>query len=292
MRTPFDDIVKAFQHALDLPEPAVAASPIALQSPAADAPCCLICSPHPDDESLVGGLALRLRHDHGWRIINMAITLGSQVSRRQTRWQEAEAACNYLGFELASPVQVVGKAFENITLQAFDAQTPQWLACVATLAERLQQLKPRLILMPHALDGHTTHCATHQLVIQALRLTNRQVACHLLLSEYWNTQTSPHLMLELSPPQVGQLMTATAMHVGEVARNPYHRSLPAWLMDGARRGAERVGLPGQAATSMRMAALYGWQLWNGELKEGPKACVKSNEPLDELFTHDQLFQSA
>jgi LmbE family N-acetylglucosaminyl deacetylase len=291
MSTPFDDIVKAFQYAQSMPEPAVSASPIAVQAPEPDAPSCLICSPHPDDESLVGGLALRLRHDHGWRIINMAITLGSQVARRQARWQEAEAACTYLGFELASPVQIAGQAFENITLQAYEAQTPQWLMCVETMAERLRQIKPRLILMPHALDGHTTHCATHHLVLQALRLTNREVACHLLLSEYWNTQTSPQLMLELSPSQVGQLMTATAMHVGEVARNPYHRSLPAWLIDGARRGAERVGLPGQAATGMRMAALYGWHLWDGALGEGPSTCVKANEPLDELFTNDQLFQS-
>jgi hypothetical protein len=54
-------------------------------------------------------------------------------------------------------------------------------------------------------------------------------------------------------------MLATAMHEGEVSRQPYHLTLPAWLMDSARRGAERVGGAGAAASGMSYAALYGWR---------------------------------
>ena len=283
MSTPFDDIVKAYQQALSLPEPEITASPISSIPPTDNAPCCLICSPHPDDESLVGGLALRMRHQEGWRVVNLAITLGSQVERRIARWHEAQAACHYLGFELASPLNTQARSFENITVKAFESQSPQWLDCVAKLANQLQVFKPRMIIFPHAMDGHTTHCATYHLLMQALPMAKLKDTCHLLLSEYWNTQMSPRLMLALSPSEVSQMMTATAMHSGEVKRNPYHRSLPAWLIDGARRGAERVGLPGQAATGMAMAALYGWLIWDGELRDGPKALVKLGDPMPDFL---------
>lgn len=277
-------MVNAYQNALSSPEPSLALTPISSQPASNDAPCCLICAPHPDDESLVGGLAIRMRHQEGWRVVNLAITLGSRKDRKQARWHEAQAACNYLGFELASPLGIQEQAFENITLDAFEAQSPQWLSSVTELATQLQIFKPRMIIVPHALDGHTTHCATYHLLMQALPLAKLTERCHLLLSEYWNTQLSPRLMLALSPSEVGQMMTATAMHIGEVMRNPYHRSLPAWLIDGARRGAERVGLPGQAATGMNMAALYGWLVWDGTLHEGPKALVQLGDAMPDFLS--------
>ena len=44
---------------------------------AEDAPVALILSPHPDDECVIGGLALRLMRESGVRIVNVAMTLGS-----------------------------------------------------------------------------------------------------------------------------------------------------------------------------------------------------------------------
>src|SRR5499427_8761979 len=38
----------------------------------------LICSPHPDDEALVGGFALRALQESNARVINCAITLGGR----------------------------------------------------------------------------------------------------------------------------------------------------------------------------------------------------------------------
>jgi hypothetical protein len=46
------------------------------------------------------------------------------------------------------------------------------------------------------------------------------------------------------------------MHAGEVARNPYHLTLPAWMMDNVRRGSELVSGPGAAAPGFAFAALY------------------------------------
>ena len=68
--------------------------------PAPDAPAAIIFSPHPDDECIIGGLALRLLREAGMRVINVAVTQGSNKERQQPRWQELKNACNHLGFDL------------------------------------------------------------------------------------------------------------------------------------------------------------------------------------------------
>lgn len=231
--------------------------------PEPDAPVCLIFSPHPDDEALVGGLPLRLRRDHGWRVVNVAVTLGSRVSRRAQRWDEARRSCACLGFELASPVGRAGQALQRITPQAARLEPAHWRQAVERAAALIERWRPRVIQAPHALDGHDAHIGTHRLVGDALRLCGSSVRPQLVWSEYWNTQLRPGLMVELSDADVVRMMAATALHTGEVERHPYHRSLPAWLIDGARRGAERVGAPGSRAQPMNFAALYGWQRWDG-----------------------------
>ena len=50
-----------------------------------DAPKALIFSPHPDDECIVGGLALRLLREAKWNVINVAVTLGGKIARRTER---------------------------------------------------------------------------------------------------------------------------------------------------------------------------------------------------------------
>src|SRR3982751_792116 len=68
--------------------------------PRPDAPRVLIFSPHPDDECIIGALALRLQREAGLRVINVAVTQGSNKARQSARWDELVAACEYLGFEL------------------------------------------------------------------------------------------------------------------------------------------------------------------------------------------------
>jgi LmbE family N-acetylglucosaminyl deacetylase len=280
MHTPYDDLVAAYAAALKFPEPELAGdlAPISTTSPAADAPICLIFSPHPDDECLSGALALRLRHQHGWRVINCAVTLGSKPERRAERWQEVQAACDYLGFELITPSGTAGVALEREQLE------PASVEAITCIARILQTYQPRVVICPHALDGHPVHIGVQHLVQKAMAHAMLEQPCHVLQSEYWNTQIAPHLMLELEAGQVVQLVTATSLHKGEVARNPYHRTLPAWFIDGARRGAERVGLAGSAHTGMAFAALYGWEVWDaGFATNGQAQVAPFNTALDVLF---------
>src|SRR5690349_25152890 len=78
------------------------------------APRALVFSPHPDDECIIGGLALRLMREAGTRVVNVAVTQGSNIARRAGRLEELKAACDYLGFDL---VQTGPGGLENINLK-------------------------------------------------------------------------------------------------------------------------------------------------------------------------------
>jgi hypothetical protein len=68
-------------------------------------------------------------------------------------------------------------------------------------------------------------------------------------------------MVELTPQHLANLITALTFHVGEVQRNPYHLTLPAWMIDNVRRGTELVGGQGGASPDFTFATLYRLRRW-------------------------------
>lgn len=226
-----------------------------------DAPVCVVVSPHPDDEAISGALSWRLRHQENWRVVNIAVTLGSLLCRRSERWAEAQACCDHLGFELWSGSGQAGYGMEGVTLQDAALSTACWRYAVDALVESFHSLQPRIVICPHALDGHPVHMATHSLVQAALKKTSAG-EIDVFFSEYWNTQIDPCMAVGLDALAVSRLMEALSLHTGEVARHPYHLLLPAWFSDSARRGAERVGKTGGGAFDFSFASLYGWRKWH------------------------------
>ncbi len=258
--------------------------PPQLQPVAGGAPVCLIFSPHPDDEAISGALPWRLRSEAGWRVVNVAVTLGSLVQRRAERWLELRRCCDFLGFDLVSASGESVHGLERISPQTASAEPRYWADCVARVAALLSHFGPRVVVCPHALDGHPAHMGTHHLVLDALRRLDPSPGPHVLQSEYWNTQMQPGLMVELGRRQVADLIAALSLHAGEVARNPYHLTLPAWFMDGVRRGAERVGVAGRATPDFAFAALYGWQRWHaGTLEPVPPRLMPLATTIDPFF---------
>src|SRR5689334_2632288 len=74
--------------------------PAAAASIAPDAPKALFFAPHPDDECIVGGLALRFLREAHLKVVNVAVTLGSKKERQMERLRELENACRFIGFDL------------------------------------------------------------------------------------------------------------------------------------------------------------------------------------------------
>jgi N-acetylglucosamine malate deacetylase 1 len=222
------------------------------------APVVALLSPHPDDECIVGGLALRLGMQSGWRVVNLAITLGSNPARQQPRAEELRGACEYLGFEC----EFLGeRGLENISPAAHETNSLQWQASVSALSQKLAVLKPALLLAPHPYDAHAAHVGTYWLIHDALATLPKSYTPLVALTEYWSTMETPNLMLALGVEDVAQLVSGLLHHKGEIARNPYHATLPLWMMENVRRGSERVGNPGVVAAEFDFATLYSVMRW-------------------------------
>jgi len=245
-------------------------SPAALQNPpqhtisTAERPKLMLFSPHPDDECIVGGLALRLLRQSHWQIYNVAVTLGSRQSRRTERWQELQNACAFLDFSLLA---VKKEGLDNINPEFRSSDPTAWSAAVERITGILHSQQPQVIGIPHAGDWNRTHIGTHYLVLDALA-TLVDFSCFVLETEFWGGMAAPNLMVEMSNDDLADLVYGLSLHTGEVARNPYHLRLPAWMIDNVRRGAEVVCGQGASAPDFTFATLYRLRYWHeGRLHE-------------------------
>ena len=226
---------------------------------AADAPRALFFAPHPDDETISGGLALRLLREAKFNVINVAVTQGSKKERQAERLMELQNACAYLGFG----VQTTGpNGLERVTAKTRQTDAHYWKAMVQVIAEILIKHQPRVIFFPHERDWNGTHIGVHHLVMDALHTMSPGFECYVVETEFWGAMDDPNLAVEISATDLADLIAATSFHVGEVKRNPYHLSLPAWMMDNVRRGAELVGGQGGAAPEFQFAALCRLRRWS------------------------------
>jgi len=224
-----------------------------------NAPNALFFAPHPDDECISGGLALRLMRQARMKVINVAVTLGSKKDRQAGRLNELQNACRYLGFNL---VTTAATGLERIHPKTRQQDPAYWAACVEAVRQILQTHAPKVVLCPHDRDWNSTHIGTHFLVLDALKLMSPSFECYLAETEFWGAMDDPNLMVEISTDDLADMMAATTFHLGEVSRNPYHLLLPAWMMDNVRRGAEVAGGQGGAAPDFAFAALYRLRKWS------------------------------
>ncbi|MEI2727473.1 MAG: PIG-L family deacetylase [Verrucomicrobiota bacterium] len=216
-------------------------------------------APHPDDETIVGAMALRIFREAKMNLINVAVTQGSKRERQAERLVELQHACNYLGYG----VQTTGpNGLEKVNPKTRQNEPQLWAGMVRVITGILIQHQPRVILFPHDRDWNGTHIGVHHLVMDALQQTPPGFECYLVETEFWGAMDDPNLLVEISERDVADLITATTFHVGEVKRNPYHLLAPAWWMDNVRRGAELVGGQGGAAPDYTFAALYRLRKWS------------------------------
>lgn len=246
---------------------------------AAAAPRALFFAPHPDDETISGGLALRLLREAKFNVINVAVTQGSKRDRQAERLAELQQACAYLGFGVQTTVV---NGLERVTAKTREAEAHVWNGMVQVIADLLIKHQPRVIFFPHVRDWNGTHIGVHHLVMDALQNMLPGFECFVVETEFWGAMDDPNLAVEISQTDLADLIAATSFHVGEVQRNPYHLSLPAWMMDNVRRGAELVGGQGGVAPAFEFAALYRLRKWShGQLTRefsGGKFLSKTENP--------------
>jgi N-acetylglucosamine malate deacetylase 1 len=249
--------------------------------PAVSAPGhCLVFAPHPDDECIVGALPLRLAQECGWRVTNVAVTLGSNSERREPRWAELQDACAVLGFGC---IRVGARGLSDVRPDTAERAPALWAAHVAAIAGLLTTHRPALLLAPHAGDDNPSHQGVHRLLVDALAASG--LSTTVAWTEFWSTQAAPNALVQTTLADTARLITALERHVGEVARNPYHLRLPAFLADAVRRGGELVNGAGEAPPDFAFATLYRLQRFAAGQPAGdrPRRVWPASHPLTELL---------
>jgi N-acetylglucosamine malate deacetylase 1 len=267
------------------PSPAPPVPP-AVSASKAEAAKVVYCAPHPDDESLSGALAVRLRLEEGARVTNIAVTLGSDPTQRERRRRELESACRVLGFDLVIPGLAKSSppmGFDRVNSAARKAEPEEWARSVQTLVAILDREQPEAVFAPHASDFNSTHIGTHQLVLDALgvHLSRRPGASVILIeTEYWRGLAEPNLMVAVTPELAAIQLTAAAEHGGEMRRAPFHLLHPCRLLDNARRGSEVVGGQGMAAQPFAFAELYRVSFRRGSETISPRPAGRILPPFE------------
>jgi LmbE family N-acetylglucosaminyl deacetylase len=252
-------------------------------APAAGAPVALIFSPHPDDEVIIGGWALRLRRERAWRVVNVAVTQGSRRERQAARWAELEHCCRCIGFDL---VRTAPNGLEGVNPAVRANEPSRWADMVGIIRGILVAHQPRAVFYPHAADWNSTHIGTHHLVADALGTMPDDFRTTVVETEFWAQHPRPNVLVESPVADVGALVTALTWHAGEVERNPYHLTLPAWMMDNVRRGGEWVGGQGQAAPDFLFGTLYRVRRWeNGAISDtdAPRGFLSAQDESERFF---------
>lgn len=234
--------------------------PLPRPNVAPDAPKAIFFAPHPDDETICGGLMLRLLREARWNAINCSVTLGRLPDRKAPRLAELKGACGFLGFGLMQLNAPGG--LDNVHPPTRTKDPSAWAKMVEATLAVLKEQRPRVIFFPHELDWNSTHIGVHMIVMEALK-SAPDLSCYLVETEFWGQMQTPNLLVEYTAQDVADLIAATSFHVGEVQRNPYHLLLPAWMQDNVRRGSELVGGQGKPAAQFMYAQVHRLRQWKG-----------------------------
>ena len=122
-----------------------------------NAPRALLFAPHPDDESITGGLPLRLRRELRFRVTAVAVTQGSRIDRQSERLEEMREASHFLGFELI-PARL--NSLTGITARSREQNPDAWEDAVAAIAGIISYHRATVIFLPAPMSAPTCWCWT------------------------------------------------------------------------------------------------------------------------------------
>jgi LmbE family N-acetylglucosaminyl deacetylase len=189
-------------------------------------PTVLHVAPHPDDEILGCGATLLALRAAGWRVVNLACSLGRPADHARRR-AELEAALGVLGVEgvVADPPVALSSRLEP----AGDERE------VARLVERTAaDLGADLLLSPHPEDGHPSHALVGR-AVASVGAGTRWWAWAI-----WRDLPEPNRYVPYGEADMARLVAALRGHAGELARQPYLEVLAARARVQAVLGSERV----------------------------------------------------
>lgn len=186
-------------------------------------------APHPDDEVLGAGGVLLSFVGQGWRVVNLACSLG-RPDQYERRSRELAGALEDLGFygETVEPPARISSGDDLLAAEAGIGDA---------VALALQRYEPSFVVSPHPHDGHHGH----EVVGRAVR---RAVAAHGDVTWWmwglWRDLDVPTVYSPYSEGGMSVLRQALSEYGGENLRNRYPDLLASRATAYAVLGSERV----------------------------------------------------
>ncbi len=187
-------------------------------------------SPHPDDEVIGAPATLMALRDAGYRIVNVACSLGGlgQWARRKS---EVAEACQRAGFELLVPPYLETRLTNGGAVVLTHAEL------VAFSGKVIDELEPELVLSPSPHDRHPYHEAVARAVRQVLVTRPGRVDRWWMWS-LWGDLPFPTIGTIFGQDRLEEIVHALGAHGGELERNDYRGLVSGRARMNVSRGAE------------------------------------------------------
>lgn len=195
-------------------------------------PTALHLSPHPDDEALGAPATLLLLLDRGWRVVNLACSLGRQEDHGRRR-RELMESCRRLGVE----AQIVQPPVA-LSLGAGDDLDAARRELAGAIGAALERFAPTLLIGPARTDAHPAHALVAAAAGDAL--ARRPAPSRWWQWSLWSDHPSPNLVTQMSPEHLETATHALDAHAGELARADYRTLLRARAEVAGAVADERV----------------------------------------------------
>ena len=235
-------------------------------------------SPHPDDEILGAGATLVLLASAGWRVVNLACSLGRPADHQRRRDELLEAT-RRVGFEtvIMDPPAALSSGDDLAHAECVVADTVEALAA---------EVDANLIVSPHPHDGHHGHEAVGRGVRRALSSDSMRGLTWWMWG-LWAELPTPTLYVPFGEETLATVAHGLDAHAGENARNDYRRLLAARATAATVLGSDRVfGFGAAQADPAPYADLLTERVYNGALwRSGSPRKLDTTAPLPELLAH-------
>jgi LmbE family N-acetylglucosaminyl deacetylase len=211
-------------------------------------------SPHPDDELLGAPATLMALRDAGWRVVNLACSMGRPADAGRRRGELAEA-CREAGFELLIPDEMAPIGRDD------DLRHAQ-----ATLAGAIESAVAssgaELLVGPSPHDGHHGHEVVGRAIVDAVESGGSPT--EVMFWGLWSEEPVANVLVPFDADRLGEIRRALRSHAGELGRNRFDRLLEGRAIARAVLGPERVFGYGSEGIGHPYAELLSHVSWAPE----------------------------
>ncbi len=197
---------------------------------------------------------MALRDQAGFRIVNLAISLGREEQTKRRRAELVDAS-RQAGF-------VLDTAKPSIGISRTDDLTLAERRIRAEVERALEEHQPSLVVSPWFGDRHHGHEVVARGVHEALR--NRPNPPIWWMWGLWAALPCPSLFVPFDENRLDEITKALEAHAGEVSRNDYRNLIKGRAMANAVLGAELVFGFGEPNRGHLYAELLTELLWRND----------------------------